>query len=150
MTLSHLAVTGAFDGIHVSNGSAGFTLEHSRVFENNSTGLFIVDAGSSGALIQDNVFYGDAAAAGLDQDWGVLIRGLDPTVLRNEAYHLRTREGAGDRRGIVLENVGANAVVRDNLVHGNGWRRLRAGGDGGRIRHLWQRGTRQREWVFLL
>jgi hypothetical protein len=120
VTLSALAVTGAYDGIYVSGGSTGFTLERSRVFENNSTGLNIVDAASSGALVQDSVFYGNAAVAGQDQDYGVLIKGTDPTVLRNESYHLNMRDGYGDRRGIHLENVGANAVVRDNLVHDNG------------------------------
>ena len=115
MTLSDLAITGGFDGINVSAGSTRFTLEGSRVFENANAGLDIVDAASSGAVIRDNVFYGDASdnTGNRDQNYGVFTRGQDPTVLRNEAYHTNGRQ----QFGMYLENVGANVVVRDNTFH---------------------------------
>src|SRR5262249_29299151 len=120
VTLANLSITGGYDGINVStNGnvsgrSINFTLQNSVVYNNNNTGLTILDHASANALIQDNVFYGDASdSTGLrDQNTDLYLKGQDPTVLRNQAYHLN---GADDN-GIYVEDVGFNAVVKDNLV----------------------------------
>src|SRR5262249_9850996 len=89
---------------------------------NNIAGVEIQDAASNAALIQDNAFYGNAIGGneqtnlGLtDQNYGVFSRGLDPVILRNEAYHTNGRVGYG----MDIQNAGANALVQDNLVHDN-------------------------------
>ncbi len=112
----YLGITGGYDGINVSNGSANFTLQHSRVFNNANSGLNIQDAASANPVLTDNEFYGDLAlGSGSDQNYGVFSRGLDPTVLRNRAYHLNGSTGYG----IDLENAGTNVLVQDNVVFNN-------------------------------
>ena len=91
VTLANLSITGEYEGIFVSSGSTGFTLQNSRVYENANAGVDITDAASSGAVITDNVFYGDASSDNRDQEHGLFTRGLAPTVLRNEAYHYNGR-----------------------------------------------------------
>lgn len=118
ITLSNLSITGAYEGVYLSavgDGSSLFTLQNSRVFENANAGLNITSATSSGAIIRDNVFYGDVTSDTRDQNYGVYTRGLNPTVLRNQAYHVN---GSRDF-GIYLDNVGDTVVVRDNLVWNN-------------------------------
>ena len=121
VTIANLGVTGGYDGIFVGNGSANFSLQNSRVFENASSGLDITDAASSAPLITDNVFYGDLdLGASHDQDYGVFTRSLDPVVLRNRAYHIN----GSSSYGIYLENAGSNAIVRDNVLFNNSTRGL--------------------------
>ena len=115
MTLSNLSVTGAYDGIYLGNGSVAFTLQSSVVYQNAHTGLNIADAASSNAVIKDNIFYGDMTGTNRHQDYGVLSVGLDPTVLRNQAYHIN---GSGSY-GIYLTPIGTQGVIRDNLVFHN-------------------------------
>jgi hypothetical protein len=116
VTLSNLAITGAYDGIWLGNGSTRFTLQQSRVFENADAGLNITDAASNLPIITDSVFYGDVAQGeNRNQNYGVYIRGQDPVVLRNQAYHVN----GSQQYGIYLDNVGTAAVVRDNLVFNN-------------------------------
>jgi len=115
VTLANLSVTGALHGIYLSNGSSLFTLRDAVVFNNADIGLNIQDAGSFGAVVQDNVFYGDVTSDSIDQRIGFFSRGLDPLVERNLAYHIN----GSDDYGIFLENVGSNAVVRDNMVFNN-------------------------------
>ena len=125
VTLSHLGVTGALDGINVSNGSSGFVLESSRIFENDSTGVFVVDAASSGAVIRDSVFYGDVTSGAFgdgsrnpkNQDYGIFARGLEIQVLRNVAYHVGGSLFA-NHHGVWIEGS-AGVVVRDNLFRDN-------------------------------
>jgi len=67
-------------------------------------------------VVQDNVFYGDASGGGnRDQNTGVYIKGQDPTVLRNQAYHTN----GWAEYGIYLDDVGWNVTVRDNQVWAN-------------------------------
>ena len=117
VTLSNLYITGAVDGINVSNGSTNFLLKNSTLFQNASSGLAIMDYGSANAVIQDNVFYGDASDnSGMrDQNIGAYIKGQDPTVLRNQAYHIN----GWRENGIYLEDVGWNPIVRDNVAWAN-------------------------------
>jgi len=78
--------------------------------------LNITDVASVNALLTDNIFYGDVSAGeNRNQNFGVYIRGTDPTVLRNQAYHIN----GSQQYGIYLDNVGSNVVVRDNLLFNN-------------------------------
>ncbi|MBI3867660.1 MAG: right-handed parallel beta-helix repeat-containing protein, partial [Verrucomicrobia bacterium] len=107
--------TGGLDGVNVSNGSIQFTLKNSILYDNASSGLAIIDYGSSNALVQDNVFYGTVGDANHDQNTGAYLRGQDPTVLRNLAYH---NNGWSDN-GIYVQDAGVNVVVKDNQAWNN-------------------------------
>jgi hypothetical protein len=115
VTIYHLSITGGENGIWVDNGSSEFTLRNSVLYENSSTGVNIRDAASSGAVVQDKEFYGDASVTVRDQNYGLFSRGLNPVVERNVAYHINGR----DDYGIYLENAGTEVVVRDNLFYNN-------------------------------
>src|SRR5207244_9000163 len=115
VTLSNISVTGAYEGIFVSNGSSQLTVQNSTIFDNANAGLDITDAASSTPVIKDNLFFGDASDANRNQDYGIFSRSQDPTVLRNQAYHNNGRAAYG----IYLEHVGSTVLVQDNLFWNN-------------------------------
>ncbi len=96
-------------------GATGFTLQNSVVFDNDGAGLRIFDSGSTGTVIQDNQFYGDATSASTDQFYGVRTVAGDVQILRNRAYHTNGRDGWG----IHIDTGGTNIVLSDNEVFNN-------------------------------
>ncbi len=115
VTIQNLQLTGAYYGLYLDNGSSRFTLAHADVYDNNQAGLYINDAASQFATVADSRFHGDAADSNLNQDYGIYSRGLDPTILRNEAYHTN----GSANYGIYLDNVGTSVTVQENRVYQN-------------------------------
>lgn len=115
VTIADLRVTGAEDGIRVENGSTGFTLLRSAVYDNDSTGVWIFDAASTGALIEDSVFYGNATNDASDQIYGVRSAAGNIQLLRNTAYHT----GGRDSYGLYVVATATGVVFRDNEVFNN-------------------------------
>jgi parallel beta-helix repeat protein len=115
ITLSNLSITGGYVGVYVNGGSSALTIQNSRIYENANVGIDIEDAASTGAVVTDNFLYGDASSENRDQEFGLFTRGLAPSVLRNEAYHINGRA----EHGLYLENTGVGTVVRNNRVHDN-------------------------------
>ncbi|MCB1232453.1 MAG: tandem-95 repeat protein [Verrucomicrobiae bacterium] len=93
ITIENLSITGADLGILVE-GSTGFTLRNSLVFENASGGLS-VDSGSADTLIENNEFYGvgsNGVDETIDQDVQIDVRGSGITVTGNTVYQTGSAE----------------------------------------------------------
>ncbi|MEX2185288.1 MAG: right-handed parallel beta-helix repeat-containing protein [Pirellulales bacterium] len=115
VTISDLRITGAEDGVRVETGSTGFTLRRSTVYDNDSTGVWIFDSASTGATIEDNVFFGNATNDSRDQPYGLRSAAGSIDVLRNSAYHT----GGRDSYGLYVVASASNIVMRDNVAFNN-------------------------------
>lgn len=115
VTIADLRITGAEDGIRVESGSTGFTLQRSMVHDNDSNGVWIVDADSTGAIIEDSVFFGNATNDASDQVYGVRSAAGNIQLLRNTAYHT----GGRDSYGLYVVAAATGVVLRDNEAFNN-------------------------------
>jgi hypothetical protein len=112
VTLDHVQVTGAYEGIYAGSSSAstGLTLSNSTLFGNQYAGLFL-DSSNDNATLTGDTFYGlpGGPTSTDDQSYGVLTYAAGMTIAQALAY---------DNSATDLYLYGARERVTGSEVYG--------------------------------
>ncbi|RLB69862.1 MAG: hypothetical protein DRH04_04500, partial [Deltaproteobacteria bacterium] len=136
ITLSHLALTGAYYGISQTNNSVNtnITIDHCEIFANDNNGVSLgyhsTDITLTDNIVHDNGSYGLSLSGArttvsggevyANANTGIYLNGPDSLIEGVEVY-------ANSVYGIYA--AGTNNSVRDNLVHDNVNTGIMGGGD---------------------
>jgi hypothetical protein len=132
VTLDHLQITRAYNGVNAANDShsTGLVISNSTIFGNDINGVYL-GISNDGANLTGNTFYGFPGTVYFSQSTGINIASAnDVTITSSRLYNASNSiSGSGQRVTISGNEIyasyyglqfGGSGTISNNVVHDNG------------------------------